>query len=121
MSITKLIKSCIFILGVLSIAIGCDYNKEEILYPIVEVCDTVDSKFSSRVNTIFQSNCVVCHSLGGSQEDYPLTNFEQISVDPDLAYERMTDASDPMPPTGLIDPCDAAAFKKWIDNGKLNN
>ena len=100
---------------------SCTYNKEELLYPNVTSCDTTDIGFAAKINPIFVNNCITCHGPGGSEEGYQLNTYSLINSESAIAYERMNDALDPMPPSGRLDPCEINAFKIWIDNGKLNN
>ncbi len=86
-------------------------------------CDTNVFTFSGAVWPTMQLFCKGCHSGTAPSGNLSLQNYSEVvsAVDSRNLYGRITSASSPMPPSGLMDDCKIRQIKKWIDAGKLNN
>lgn len=104
---------------------GCRNDNEEELYPSVgqSNCDTANVTYSLTIATIMQSKCISCHNGSSSGGDLSLQNYNEVSqaVNSRSLYSKITNASDPMPPGGMMDACKIKQIKKWIDSGLPNN
>ena len=85
--------------------------------------DDTDSKttYISDVKPIIDNNCVSCHSTNGSSNFYLLQTYDQVkaSAQSGKLYGRMTDASDPMPPSGILPGTVTQIIQNWINDGLL--
>lgn len=103
---------------------ACYYDNEEELYGITPgACDTTNVKYSTYVKSAFDAHCTSCHTPGGSQESSPMETYDNLKVfvDNGEVAKRINDASNPMPPTGLIPDCDRKKIQAWINAGAPNN
>ena len=104
---------------------GCYYDIEEDLYPQV-VCDTVPVFYSGEVQSILQSNCLVCHNSATHSGNVVLENYSSLRVYVDngklWGAIRHSAGFSPMPKGGgKLSPCAIQAIGRWIDEGAPNN
>ena len=81
---------------------------------------TKNATYKGAIKTIIDTNCVNCHAnppRNGAQ--FPMTTYEELvaaaNTFPIIA--RMTNASNPMPPSGLLPAPTVELVNKWITNG----
>jgi cytochrome c5 len=98
---------------------NCYYDSEEELYGTAN-CDTTAVKYSTTVNSILENNCYGCHK---GTVDIPFGTYDELKVfaDAGTLLNRMRDASNPMPPTGVLDACTINKIDAWVKAGALNN
>ncbi len=77
--------------------------------------------YKNNVKVIIDNNCISCHALGGTQGTYPLETYNQVknSALSGKLYSRMTDAANPMPPTGILPGTVTQIIENWINDGLL--
>jgi cytochrome c5 len=120
------------VLVFLTLALGfsfasCKYDKIEVL-PL-----PTDATFTGDVLPIFNQSCNTtgCHSAGAIPPDLSEANAYLFLTSGDLVdtlapemsklYERMTNSSNPMPPTGVLSKGTTDKILVWIQNGAQNN
>ncbi len=77
--------------------------------------------YKKDVKAIIDNNCVSCHSANGSSSFYLLETYDQVkaSAQSGQLYSRMTDTTDPMPPSGILPGTVTQIIKNWIDDGLI--
>ena len=101
---------------------GCYYDKEELLYPGGNSCQTSATKFAAHVNPIIQSKCATtpdCHAAGSSNSGGALTDYNKIKNM--SAVIRGQVISGLMPKTGSLSAAEKQSIICWIDSGAPNN
>ena len=93
-------------------------------------------KFGTNIVPIFTTHCSIsgCHDGSGAPVNLsPSTAYAELFANSEIdtsslptsaansnLYKRMTDAANPMPPSGLL-PSEAAKVLAWIKDGAKNN
>ena len=108
----------------LTLATGCYYDKEELLYPggnSVVDCNTVAAKFSTDVLPLVTTKCAIsnCHNASAAG-GMVFQNYSQISAAKARINQRVV-VEKSMPPTGALSASEIAILKCWIDAGTPNN
>ncbi len=111
---------------VMAIVNGCYYDKEADLYPNTGngLCDTTGTTYSGSVAAIISGNCLSCHRPGGAAStngDYSTFAGIKANIDNGKIQDRITNATKPMPPTGLLPSCDIRKIQAWIASGYPQN
>jgi hypothetical protein len=98
---------------------NCYYDNEQELYG-GNTCDTTSVTYSAEVTSVLQNNCYGCHDTG---TDYPLNSYDLLRpyATGGLLLQRMRDASNPMPPSGILDSCSIHKIDAWVREGALDN
>ncbi|MEM6720426.1 MAG: hypothetical protein AAF611_13960 [Bacteroidota bacterium] len=117
-------KSTLIALSVVVVALyNCTTNtlaEEEIadLPPIVE-----SITYDEDVAPIFADNCVGCHSGPSPTAGFAIDGYAnaRAGVEQGNVIDRINDASNPMPPSGLMAPTDRQIIQQWADDGFLEN
>ncbi len=111
----------ILLLGVIALLFSsCYYDNAEDLYPSTG-CDTTDVSYAASIAPVMQAQCASCHTGSSATGGIDLSTYATQSAAADRIYARMSDASSPMPPTGLLDACTVNKVKSWFDPGAPNN
>lgn len=90
-------------------------------------CDTTNVTYSGTVAPIIQNNCLGCHTGSSAyNNNTPLENYAGVkqSVDNGQLFAAIahTSGAVPMPyGGGMLQDCDIAQIKAWIDKGAPNN
>jgi hypothetical protein len=117
-----------------SIFFSCTRDKGK----ITPACDTpAVISFSNDLIPLFHANCSIsgCHTGANPTGNLNLdataayTNLmrrgsgyiDTINPNFSLLYSQMISASDPMPPTGLLNSCKTELVLKWIEQKAKNN
>ena len=119
-------------LGLIAIFIysGCYYDKESIVYPNANDCDTTDIKLSTDLNAIMSTSCYSCHStanapaFGGNYNLQDYTTIKNAALDGRLLSSITQDGvlAAPMPQSGTkLSDCSINKFRAWINAGVPNN
>lgn len=89
--------------------------------PINTTNDTIT--YDSHINNVISSSCIGCHSGTNPQGNLLLENYSQvrISAETGTLIQRINDASNPMPTSGLMPAQTRAIFDSWENNGFLEN
>lgn len=120
---------CLGVALVLMVNPSCNYDYLEPVEIIIP--DTVS--FSENILPIFDDNCAKsgCHVTGSIAPDLTPANawfelwvygfVDTTDAQSSILYERISSASDPMPPTGKMTEDKVQLILAWIEQGALNN
>ena len=122
----------IFLIILVVMLNSCYYDKYDVLYPALTVCDTTNVTYSATISSIVQNNCLICHSdnayqsLGGGYNLDGYTNFKNVATMNNstllINCINWAPGCDQMPNTGTkLPPCDIMQITKWINAGAQNN
>ena len=102
---------------------GCWYDNEETLYGVPGGCDTTSVQYSVQVQNILENNCYSCHSTNSDVAGSPMETYALLKpyVDNGVFRDRITDATNPMPPAGLLPYCERATLEAWLNAGAPDN
>jgi mono/diheme cytochrome c family protein len=104
---------------------GCFYDNEEELYGPIDPgsCDTTAQSYQNDILPILEANCYSCHTEQNNISGNPFDTYAKLKnyVNAGRVHARINDASNPMPPTGLLPECDRAKIDAWINAGAANN
>ncbi len=123
----KYIFLIIALFGIFSGLNSCYYDKEDLLYPKIQACDTLNVTYNEKVSGVFKSYCLGCHSastaasIGGGTV---LDNYVDVKNRIDLIYNTITHSPGnvPMPKdANKLDDCTINIIKIWKDQGAPNN
>ena len=113
---------------VIGFAVGCYYDKADLLYPqINSACDTTNVTFAAKVTPILNSYCISCHgtsvasAYGGGIK---LEAYTDVKVNLARVYGAINQLSgySAMPKGGgKLSDCKIKIIKIWQDKGALNN
>jgi hypothetical protein len=118
----------LLLLTSLLIICSCTNDHEDDLIIAVEPTEPINptdpivlKNYNDDVKPIIDNNCVNCHSNGGSASFYLLETYDQVkaSAESGKLYGRMTDAADPMPPSGILPGTVTQIIDDWINEGLL--
>lgn len=88
-------------------------------------CDTVDTKFSTRIEPIFAQYCQSCHGNGVQNGGVKLISHGDVTnaiMNRNLLESvKRVSGFKAMPPGGPIPDCDVRAIELWINEGMPNN
>ena len=111
--------SCIFI--------SCYSDKEELLYPYGNTCDSITSiTYSKTVVPILQQFCYSCHGGSAPSGGIAMGTYatDKVIGGNGKLYGSINHSSGYSPmPQGMpkLTTCQITAIKKWIDGGMANN
>ncbi len=115
--------------GLLIMVSSCKYDYYVV--PDIEITETVS--FANDVQPIFNNNCTEsgCHNTGGIAPDLTSINaynnlflynlVDTANAELSVIYVRMNSATNPMPPSGMLQPIEIATVRAWIEQGGNNN
>jgi len=124
----KLIKKCLVLAGVITIAASCQYKF--IVEPVVPPPDPEDTiSFSLQIEPVFtNTDCISCHTTGQTKHDLTSGNAYN-----SISSMSLTDTDDPESSIIYVKPhpsgshykkyssSDAALVLQWIEQGAKNN
>jgi mono/diheme cytochrome c family protein len=99
---------------------GCTYDNETDLYgPEPVGCDTLARTYTAHIKSIIDKNCVGCHQPGGIQSSDLLNSYNAVRVFArnGQLVSRTNNATNPMPPSGLMPECDRRQIEAWVKRG----
>lgn len=73
--------------------------------------------YEGHVKTIMTKHCTSCHGTSQAKGGLRLSNYNEVKASSSRSDSRMNNASNPMPPAGLISAQERAVFTKWIKDG----
>jgi hypothetical protein len=96
-------------------------DTESNLSPAINGTDTI--KYQPHISFAISNNCIGCHGGSNPQGGLSLENYNQVrnSTENGMLIQRINDASDPMPPSGLLPSQTRLLFDRWVQNGYLEN
>ncbi|MDB5272457.1 MAG: hypothetical protein JWO58_824 [Chitinophagaceae bacterium] len=132
-----MLKISLFIL-ILTLVSSCEYNKGEVK-PAVDCSTVIPStvSFSADIVPVLTKSCATagCHSGASPQGNLNLeanNAYAQLNKSGSgylnvsnphnsILYISLVSTTDPMPPTGALDPCAVELIVKWMSQGTKNN
>ena len=110
-------------IGIFSIVLSiigftsCYYDNYEDLYKDLPIqCDTLDVKYTTKVQAIVSDNCLLCHSpTGGQLPD--LSTYQGLIDNENKIKTKTNSVTDPMPPTGQMARCNIETLNYWYSIG----
>ena len=103
---------------------SCYYNNEELMYPNIEICDSVTANvtYEKAIAPLIKLKCSGCHSTANKSfgDDLVLDNYDNVKSNiEDIYVSVKQDAGTdyPMPKNAhKLSDCAIDNFKKWADN-----
>ena len=100
---------------------GCENNNEEELYGL-QICDTINITWESKISKILQTNCVECHNSAFNYRNIRHDTYaEELKV---IQSGRLRGAVNhtvgfiPMPfNRNKLRACEVQQINLWLDNG----
>ena len=93
--------------------------------PLDEVGDPITDivTYDADVKTIIDNNCTTCHGSVRPQAGLSLVSYQQVrtAAESGNLIPRMNNATNPMPPSGILPAATRALIDKWADDGFLEN
>lgn len=113
------------ILFVVSVPSSCYYDNEIDLYGAdTTLCDTANLRYSVEIRKIMQDHCDECHiSTSPTFSGIPFethAEFKAVAMSGAL-LDRINNAGNPMPQTGLMLICNRQKIEAWVKAGAPNN
>ena len=83
--------------------------------------DTVT--YQTHISTVISNSCISCHGGSNPQGNLLLESYTQVrnAAENGTLIQRINDAADPMPTSGLLPAQTRALFDEWVQNGYLEN
>ena len=83
--------------------------------------DTVT--YQTHISTVISNSCISCHGGSSPQGNLLLESYTQVrnAAENGTLIQRINDAADPMPTSGLLPAQTRALFDEWVQNGYLEN
>lgn len=91
---------------------------DEVTEPVVEVVT-----YNGDVKAIIDNNCIGCHGTSSPQAGLSLVTYQQVrnAAENGNLLNRMNNATNPMPPSGLLPANTRALVDAWASEGFLEN
>lgn len=79
--------------------------------------------YNQHIKPIVFNSCLTCHGSVNPSANLSLTSYSQVknATQNGTLIQRINDASNPMPQSGLMSAEQRAYFDKWITDGFLEN
>lgn len=105
---------------------GCYYDKEELLYPDGQNCDTTNVSYSTVVAPILQTRCTGCHGGAFPSAGINLTTHQNVvtyaEVGSLVGSIKHNQGFSPMPKSApKIPQCEINRISAWVNQGMPNN
>jgi len=83
--------------------------------------DTVT--YQIHISSVISNSCIGCHGGSNPEGNLLLESYTQVrsATENGTLIQRINDASDPMPTSGLLPAQTRALFDEWVQNGYLEN
>ena len=81
--------------------------------------DTVT--YQTHISAVISNSCISCHGGSNPQGNLLLETYTQVrnAAENGTLIQRINDAADPMPTSGLLPAQTRALFDEWVQNGYL--
>lgn len=79
--------------------------------------------YDEHIQSIVFNSCLTCHGSVNPSANLSLTTYSQVknATQNGTLIQRINDASNPMPQSGLMSAEQRAYFDKWVTDGYLEN
>ena len=67
------------------------------------------------------NHCITCHGGTAPSGDFVLTSYDEVRnyTENGNLIDRINDADNPMPPSGLLNATNRQILEKWVEDGFL--
>jgi len=98
--------------------IPADYEYIDGMIPIDSVIT-----FENHISPIISTRCISCHSGSNPNGNLRLENYDQVrnASENGTLIQRINDAANPMPTSGLMSVSTRALFDEWVKGGFIEN
>ena len=115
-------KSYIFWSFLAVLAVSCDYDNEEELYPDAPECKVEGITYDVDVAPIMAKSCAYSGCHDGNSGAISLTNYAAVKASVDNgSFENRVLIQKNMPPGEQLSNCAIAQLSAWIADGALEN
>ena len=79
--------------------------------------------YENQIRSIISQNCITCHSGSNPNGNLRLENYNQVrnASENGTLIQRINDAANPMPTSGLMSVSTRVLFDEWVNNGFIKN
>ena len=79
--------------------------------------------YQTHISKVISNSCISCHGGSNPQGNLLLESYTQVrnAAENGTLIQRINDAADPMPTSGLLPAQTRALFDEWVQNGYLEN
>jgi len=124
----RLFQLLVTLVTILSFAVSCYYDNEEVLYPsLTSPCDTTNVTFSGKIVPLLANNCLSCHSYASAPSagnNIRLENYTDVKSRTTAIAGSLKHSGtySPMPKNGgKLNSCHINQFDIWVRNGAADN
>ena len=91
---------------------------DEVTEPVIELVT-----YTGDVKAIIDANCIGCHGASSPQAGLSLVTYQQVrtAAESGNLITRMNNATNPMPPSGILSANVRAIIDAWANDGFLEN
>lgn len=110
---------CFFMTSIVLLA--CNYDKEALLYPDTDNCNTTPAGFAAQVQPLVQNRCALsgCHDAASVNSGGPLTSLMEIKAKAAIIRVQVSNRS--MPQGTALSAAEIQRIVCWIDAGAPDN
>ena len=102
---------------------GCTQSliPEEYLESTIPIDSIVT--YENQIKSVISQNCIACHSGSNPNGNLRLENYDQVrnASENGTLIQRINDAANPMPTSGLMSSSTRALFDEWVSGGFIEN
>ena len=79
--------------------------------------------YQTHISSVISNSCIGCHGGSNPKGNLLLESYTQVrsATENGTLIQRINDATDPMPTSGLLPAQTRALFDEWVQNGYLEN
>jgi mono/diheme cytochrome c family protein len=79
--------------------------------------------YENQIKSVISQNCIACHSGNNPNGNLRLENYNQVRNASEIGtlIQRINDAANPMPTSGLMSVSTRVLFDEWVNNGFIEN
>jgi len=79
--------------------------------------------YQTHISPIIYTRCISCHSGSNPNGNLRLENYDQVrnASENGTLIQRINDAANPMPTSGLMSASTRALFDEWVSGGFIEN
>lgn len=107
---------------ILLVLFGSCYNdREDLLYPSITDCNTLNAEYAADIAPIIQSSCAIpgCHDAASGNKGGPFTNFTQVKNKAAIIKAQVVSGA--MPQGLSLSQEQIKLISCWVDSGAPNN
>ena len=103
----------------------CDHIITDTIYDTIFVDPNIPGPitYNDHVASIMNNNCITCHSGSGPSGGFGLATYTEVlnAAQNRPLVERINDADNPMPQSGIMNQGNRSLIERWINDGHLEN